>query len=85
MVHSKLTDHGASAGPKADSWERAGSAAKKVAGAPKKAAGGAATFARRLIGLRKLVEEESYNLSAVQSLQLHIELQKLEEKQKIAV
>jgi len=83
--HGHLTAHGASSAPKKDIFDRTGSAAKKVAGAPKKAATGAASFARRLIGLRKLVEEESYNLSSVQSLQLHIALQKLEEKQKTAV
>jgi hypothetical protein len=83
--HGHLTAHGASSAPKKDIFDRTGSAAKKVAGAPKKAATGAATFARRLIGLKKLVEEESDNLSSVQSLQLHIALQKLEEKQKTAV
>ena len=85
VVHSHLTAHGASAGPKADVFERAGGAAKGAAKAAAGAAKGAASFAGRLIGLKKLVEEESGNLSAVQSLQLHIALQKLEEKQKIAV
>ena len=85
VVHSHLTAHGASAGPKADVFERAGGAAKGAAKGAAGAAKGVATFAARLIGLKKLVEEESGNLSAVQSLQLHIALQKLEEKQKIAV
>ena len=73
--HGHLTAHGASSAPKKDVFDRTGGAAKKVAG-------GASSFAGRIGNLFK---EEADNLSAVQSLQLHIALQKLEEKQKIAV
>ena len=79
--HGHLTAHGASSAPKKDIFDRTGGAVK---GAGKGVARVAAK-ARRLIGLKKLIEEESDNLSSVQSLQLHIALQKLEEKQKIAV
>ena len=73
--HGHLTAHGASSAPKKDVFDRTGGAAKKVAG-------GASSFAGRIGNLFK---EEADNLSAVQSLQLHIALQKLEEKQKTAV
>jgi len=79
--HGHLTAHAASSAPKKDVFDRTGGAVK---GAGKGVARVAAN-ARRLIGLKKLIEEESDNLSSVQSLQLHIALQKLEEKQKIAV
>tara|TARA_R110002110_G_scaffold269084_1_gene484813 strand:+ start:401 stop:4318 length:3918 start_codon:yes stop_codon:yes gene_type:complete len=82
--HSHLTAHGTHDSQPPDVFERAGSAAKKVAGGVSKVARVAAN-ARRLIGIKKLIEEESDNLSSVQSLQLHIALQKLEEKQKTAV
>ena len=72
--HGHLTAHGASSAPKKDIFDRVGGAAK-----------GAASFAGRLIRLKKLVEEESDNLSSMQLLQLHLALQKLEGKSKTVV
>ena len=94
--HSHLTAHGTHDRPP-DALERATGAAKKViGGAAKWARGGFAEGAESKpkpkagssgFGdrIKDLFKEHSNNLSAVQTLQLHIELQKLEEKQKIAV